>query len=82
MPPGGRLRHDTVFFRQSHYAVVTLAHAANFAAKGISLVGAGHPTGFLVQLGDVYLEEDVQGENAMRQAEERRKGGKEEGRKE
>ena len=46
---------DAVLPRQSHEAVVALAHPANLAAQGVNLIGAGHSTRLFVQFGDINL---------------------------
>merc|ERR1719427_1106382 len=46
---------NAVLLGEADEAVVALAHSADLAADGVSLVIPRHPTGLLVDLGDVDL---------------------------
>merc|ERR1711915_517357 len=48
-------RKNAVLLGESDEAVVAFAHSADLAADGVSLVIPRHPTGLLVNLGDVDL---------------------------
>ena len=50
---------DSVLLGEPVDAVVGLAHAADGAADGVGLPGAGHPARLGVDVGDVHLDRGV-----------------------
>ena len=50
---------DSVLLGEPVDAVVGLAHAADGAADGVGLPGAGHPARLGVDIGDVHLDGGV-----------------------